>query len=182
MSLAAPISLRSFHLKAASLIGLGMAATVGGALLFQHWGGYLPCKLCLEQRTPYYLGIPVMALAALAAFLRAPQLLVRLLLALGGALMLWGAWQGAFHAGVEWGWWPGPTDCGAVAPPVDTGGKGVLDALNQVVPPSCDKAALRILGVSLAGWNFLIALALGAAALFAAARSAQGSSSTSQYR
>ena len=40
-----------------------MAATVGTALGFQHLGGYIPCKLCLEQRTPYYVGVPLMALA-----------------------------------------------------------------------------------------------------------------------
>ncbi|PZO77662.1 MAG: disulfide bond formation protein B [Mesorhizobium amorphae] len=167
---ATPISPRPTHTAAAVLVGLGMAATVGGALLFQHWGGYMPCKLCLEQRTPYYLGIPVMAAAALSSFLRGPAMLTRALLALGGALMLWGAWQGAFHSGVEWGWWAGPTDCGAVAPSVDTGNRGVLDALNDVVPPSCDKAALRIAGLSLAGWNFLIALALAAVAFWGAAR------------
>ena len=38
---------------AASLIAtLGMAATVGGALAFEHIGGYIPCALCLMQRTP----------------------------------------------------------------------------------------------------------------------------------
>jgi disulfide bond formation protein DsbB len=29
---------------------VAMAATVGGALAFQHIGGYIPCKLCYEQR------------------------------------------------------------------------------------------------------------------------------------
>ena len=60
----------------------------------------------------------------------------------GGLLMAYGLYLGVYHSGVEWGWWPGPTDCGMVAAPPDTGGKGVLDAINTVVPPSCDKAAL----------------------------------------
>jgi disulfide bond formation protein DsbB len=51
-----------------------------------------------------------------------------------------------------------------VAGPVDTGGKGVLDALDQFVPPSCDKAALRILGLSLAGWNAIASLFLAVVA------------------
>ena len=37
----------------AALTALGMAVTVGTALGFQHIGGYIPCKLCLEQRLPY---------------------------------------------------------------------------------------------------------------------------------
>ncbi|TIU66180.1 MAG: disulfide bond formation protein B, partial [Mesorhizobium sp.] len=42
--------------------------------------------------------------------------------------------------------------------------KGVLDALDKFVPPSCDKAALRILGLSLAGWNAIASLVLAAVA------------------
>ncbi len=150
-----------------------MAATVGGALLFQHVGGYIPCKLCLEQRTPHYLGIPIAAAAFLSAVLKGPQWLTRGLLALAGVLMLWGAWLGGFHAGVEWGWWPGPTDCGAVSAAPDTGGKGVLDALDSVIPPSCDHAALVIAGLSLAGWNAIICVVLAGVALFGAFKQAR---------
>ena len=50
--------------------------------------------------------------------------------------------------GVEWecGGFRVRADLPALAcvGPVDTGGKGVLDALDKFVPPSCDKAALRI--------------------------------------
>jgi disulfide bond formation protein DsbB len=137
----------------AIFLALAMAATVGTALGFEHIGHYIPCKLCLGQRVPYYVGVPVMALAVVSATLRWPPLLTRGLLLAGGLLMVWGLYLGVFHAGVEWGFWAGPTDCGAVAGPADTGGKGVLDAIDKFVPPSCDKAALRILGLSFAGWN-----------------------------
>lgn len=161
---------RFTHATAALLIGLAMIATVGGALLFQHLGGYIPCKLCYEQRTPYYLGVPVMLAAFLSASFKGPSWLTRALLAFGGLLMLWAAYLGAYHAGVEWGWWAGPTDCGAAAPSVNTGGAGVLDSLDSFVPPACDHAALRIAGISLAGWNFLIALVLAVVAFGAVAR------------
>lgn len=36
----------------ALFLALAMAAVVGGALAFQHIGGYIPCKLCYEQRLP----------------------------------------------------------------------------------------------------------------------------------
>jgi disulfide bond formation protein DsbB len=143
----------------AAFLALAMAATVGTALGFQHLGGYIPCKLCLEQRTPYYAGIPLMALALLASRLNWPAALIRGLLIAGGLLMAYGLYLGVYHAGVEWAWWPGPTDCAAVAP-VETGSGGVLDTLNTVIPPSCDKAALRILGLSLAGWNAVASLFL----------------------
>ncbi|MBL8582876.1 MAG: disulfide bond formation protein B [Rhizobiaceae bacterium] len=151
---------------------VAMVATVGGALALQHLGGYIPCKLCLEQRTPYYIGIPLMALAFLSASFRLPAVIARVLLLAGGLLMAWGFYLGVYHAGVEWAWWPGPTDCGAVSGSVDTGGKGVLDALNAVVPPSCDQAALRIFGLSLAGWNAIATLVIGGVAFWGAAQKA----------
>lgn len=154
----------------ALLLMLAMAATVGGALAFEHIGGYIPCKLCLEQRIPYYVGAPLMAVAAVSATLRWPAMLTRGLLLVGGLLMAWGVYMGVYHAGVEWAWWAGPTDCGVVAGSTDTGGNGVLDAINTVIPPSCDKAALRILGISLAGWNAVIALVLAAVAFRGALR------------
>lgn len=150
----------------AFFLALGMAAVVGTALGFQYIGGYIPCKLCLEQRIPYYVGIPVMLLATVSAVMRWPAWVTRGLLVVGGLLMAWGLYLGVKHAGVEWGFWAGPTDCGAVAAPADTGGKGVLDALDTFVPPSCDKAAWRdpVLQLSFAGWNAVMSLLLGVAA------------------
>ena len=168
MSIASPAG--RLQLFMALLVLAGMVVTVGTALGFQHIGGYIPCKLCLGQRTPYYVGIPIMALAALSAAFRAPAIVTRGLLAVGGLLMLYGAWLGGVHSGVEWGWWPGPTDCGVVdgAPAGGTG--GVLDQINAVVPPSCDKAAGRFLGLSFAGWNVIASHALAALAWAGALR------------
>lgn len=145
----------------AVFLTFAMAAVVGTALGFEHIGGYIPCKLCLEQRIPYYAGVPVMALAVLSSTLHWPAWVTRGLLLVGGLLMAWGLVMGVRHAGVEWGWWPGPTDCGAVAAPADTGGRGVLDALDSFTPPACDTAALRVLGLSFAGWNVIASLVLG---------------------
>jgi disulfide bond formation protein DsbB len=147
----------------AFFLAIAMAVVVGSALGFQHIGGYIPCKLCYEQRIPYYVGAPLMALAFLASLGRMPPLVVRVLLFAGGLLMAYGLYLGVYHSGVEWGWWPGPTDCGMVVAPASGGSGGVLDNLDQI-PPSCDKAALRILGLSLAGWNAIASLVLGAIA------------------
>ena len=110
MFLTAPTSL--FHTRAALFLALAMAFVVGSALAFEHIGGYIPCKLCLEQRWPYYLGAPIMALAALSASKQAPA--TRSLLIIGGALMAYGFYTAVNHAGIEWAFWPGPADCAAV--------------------------------------------------------------------
>ncbi len=148
------------HLLTAGFLTIAMAATVGTALAFQHIGGYMPCKLCLAQRTPYYVGVPLMALAILSALFRWPVWLTRLLLIAGALLMVYSLYLGVHHAGVEWGWWPGPTDCGAVEAPAGGGSGGVLDQLDTVIPPSCDKASLRVLGLSFAGWNAVASFVL----------------------
>src|SRR5690606_31347735 len=106
---------------------------------------------------------PVALLALLASAFRLPPLVVRGLLIVVAAQMTWSVWLGGYHAGVEWGFWPGPTDCGAiVAPPSGSG--SLLDQLDAVIPPSCDQAAGRFLGLSFAGWNVVASVALAAVA------------------
>lgn len=153
------------HTYAAVFLALAMSTTVATALAFEHIGGYIPCKLCLEQRIPYYLGVPVMALAALVSAMRLPAWLTRGLFLVGALLMAWSFSMAVNHAGVEWSWWAGPTDCAVPTGPVETDGRGVLDAIDTVIPPACDQAAGRFLGLSFAGWNAVASLLLGAAAL-----------------
>jgi disulfide bond formation protein DsbB len=128
---------------------------------FQVMGGYIPCKLCYEQRIPYYVALPIVAVAVILSFARGPALLTRLLMLAGAVLMLYALYLGIFHAGVEWSWWAGPTDCGVAVDGTASGTSGgVLDSLNSVIPPSCDKAALRVLGLSFAGWQAICAAVL----------------------
>jgi disulfide bond formation protein DsbB len=144
------------------------AATILGALGFEHIGGYLPCHLCLLERVPYYVGMPVAALAAIAVLAKAPRLAVVGLFALFAALMLYNAGLGAYHSGVEWGFWEGPASC---APSIKI--ESAADMLNQLEgahAPSCTEAALRIFGISLAGYNVLISALLAALAIVGARR------------
>lgn len=147
----------------AALLALGMAATVGGALGFEHIGGFIPCALCLEQRTPYYLGIPVAIAALAAAALDAPAAVTRILFAAAAGLMLYGAGLGVYHSGVEWGFWPGPSGCAGGGE--TNSAATLLDDLNATRPPSCDAAAGRFLGLSFAGWNVIASLGLAAIAI-----------------
>ena len=140
---------------------------MGGALAFEHLGGYIPCALCLAQREPYYFAAPVLLLAAILAAIGWFGS-ARVLVALGGVAMAYAAYLGIFHSGVEWGWWPGPTDCAAAAGPVDAG-RSVLDSLDAR-PPSCDEAAGRFLGLSFAGWQVVAAVPLMIASFALAAK------------
>jgi disulfide bond formation protein DsbB len=161
--------LKSLTLRnAALLILLVAAATITGAWIFEY-AGYPPCELCLQQRWPYYAAMPLaLVIAALAP--TSPAAARYGLLALG-VLWLGSMVFGVYHSGVEWKWWPGPNTCGT------SGTVGELPDLSKPVI-LCDTAAIRILGLSLAGWNAVISLGLAVVA-FAGFRS-QGSSSVSQ--
>jgi disulfide bond formation protein DsbB len=150
-------------------------AAIGGAWFSELVLGYQPCMLCLWQRWPYYLGIPLMILALLLPQSRVKAALFWLL-AFGfiGSAVLAG-----YHAGAEWKVWPGPSGCGGR---LETSPQS-LDAFRQSLSTArvvlCDEAAMRILGLSFAGWNVLASLGV-AGLLGLAAKHAYGSSSVSQ--
>jgi len=85
------------------------------------------------------------------------------------AAMLWNAGLGVYHSGIEWHWWPGPQDCSGTGPNL-TGGGSLLEQMQNTRVVRCDEAAWRFLGLSLAGYNVLISLALAAIAGWAAVR------------
>lgn len=158
-----PITTRP-GLATALVLALGMAATVGTALGFEHIGGYIPCALCLLQRQPYYYGVPVALLAVINAAVGGPAWITRLLLGLVGILMIVGAGMGVYHSGVEWHFWEGPATCSTSANGVTQDAGNLLSDLNTVKGPSCTDAALRVLGLSFAGWNVIASLLLAAIA------------------
>jgi disulfide bond formation protein DsbB len=149
---------------AAGTIALIGAATLGGAWFFQYVLGIQPCPMCLEQRYAYYLVIVLGAVLAFAAS-RLPRALVIALLAVLALAAFGNAIFGAFHAGVEWGFWPGPATCSG--PIQDLGSAGnLLQRLDTVKVVRCDEVQWRFLGLSLAGYNFLISGLMGLVALF----------------
>lgn len=150
--------------RARALLGLlvlaGMVGAIGGALAFEHVGGYVPCALCLEQRTPYYLGIPFLVIGLIGHGASAPACLLRGGLAIAFVSLLATAALGFYHAGVEWAWWEGPASCGAGITGTASDAGSLLDELSTSKPPSCADAAGRFLGLSFAGWNVVAATAL----------------------
>ena len=150
---------------AAAAIFAASLATLLGAWFFQYVLGYLPCHLCLEQRIPYYVIIPLSLVVALAARTSAPRALIATGLAILGIAALCGAALGTYHAGIEWGFWAGPTDCTGSLWDLKSGGS-LYDQLDSIHVVPCDKAAWRFLGISLAGYNALISLAMAGCAGF----------------
>jgi disulfide bond formation protein DsbB len=135
------------------------AATLAGAWFFEYALKLQPCPLCLEERMAYHVVIPLALLMAIAALVRAPPKLLMVGFIAIIAAVLCNAGLSTYHAGVEWHLWAGPADC--TGQPTDlTAGGSLLDQLNSVHVVRCDEAAWRFLGISLAGYNVLISLAL----------------------
>jgi disulfide bond formation protein DsbB len=152
----------------AILVAAAGAATILGAYYFQYVIGLRPCPLCLEQRVAYYVSIPLAIVVALAASRDAPRPLVTAGLGVIALTMLFNSGLALFHAGVEWKWWPGPQECSGPLTDLSTGGD-LLSSLTNLTIVRCDEAAWRFLGLSLAGYDVLISLALAVIAAWGAA-------------
>ena len=150
-------------LVAAVVVAAGGAATILVAYYFQYVMGLRPCPLCLEQRIAFYVSIPLAALVAIAAGRDAPRGVVAAGLGVIALAMLFNSTLALFHAGVEWKWWPGPQECSGPLTDLSTGGD-LLSSLTNLTIVRCDEAQWRFLGLSLAGYDVFISLALAAIA------------------
>lgn len=141
--------------------GLALALVLG-ALGFQYFAHFPPCEMCHWQRWPLIAA----ALVGLGGGYFANDNMTRWLALLAILLVAVSGGIGAYQAGVEWHWWPGPDAC--------TGARFVFHGAGDLNTPGavrCDVAAWRLLGVSLAGYNALISLGAACTGLVALIRS-----------
>ena len=161
-----------------ALMTLALAtAPLAVAWIFEIFGGYKPCPLCLQQRWAYYFSLPVLVLIVLRLGRPGTDIdVVRWgFLAVVLAFLL-NAGLGFYHSGVEWGWFEGPSACASGA-----GLSGGLPDLTRARVISCTDAQWRMFGLSFAGWNVVASLVLAAMAAIGIKRTyAYGSSSVSQ--
>ena len=136
-------------------------ALYGGALISQYGFGLLPCEMCYWQRWPHQAAI---LLAALALILRGNPAWMRALTILSALAILTSGGIGVFHAGVEYGFWPGPACSTATTGPVS-----ISDIMAGPIV-ACDKPQWTLGPISLAGFNALFSFAGGIAILASLSR------------
>jgi disulfide bond formation protein DsbB len=148
---------------------IASAAMLAVAHAFQTFGHLAPCELCLKQRTVYWVAGGVAAASMVLVRTPGGPKLREATCYLLAVIFLVGCGTAAYHAGVEWKFWPGPQSC--------SGGGSVnmadLQALlagkmGKVV--RCDEAAWRMFGISMAGYNALASLVLVALSVAAGQR------------
>jgi disulfide bond formation protein DsbB len=159
---------RNPQLTAAAAIAVIGALAIATVYVFQYVFLILPCPLCLDERVAFYFSVPLAAMLWLGAQFGASRKVLLLGFLAIMLAMLWNTGLSAFHAGVEWKWWPGPLDCSG---PINKFGSA-RDVLNQLQSHislvRCDEAAWRFLGISLAGYDVLLSLFLAAVAAWGA--------------
>lgn len=141
------------NLARARLLALLLpAALLAGAWGSQLIGGLYPCEMCHWQRWPHYAAL---GLAFVALLLRGRSVSRALVLLAALAILASGA-IGVFHAGVEYHWWQGLTQCST---PIAGGdAASVLDQIMNAPTVRCDEVQWSLFGISLAGWNAIISL------------------------
>ena len=143
-------------LKLAQRLALGVPALLlAGAYVSEYGFGLFPCEMCWWQRYPHFAGV----LLALVSTLAAPK---RLWIALAALAILGSGLIGAFHAGVEYGWWQGFTACTST---IGSAGGDPLEAIMNAPLVRCDVAPWTLAGISLAGFNAIVSVA-SAVAIF----------------
>ncbi len=141
--------------KLAQRLALGVPALLlGGAYVSEYGFGLHPCEMCWWQRYPHFAAIALALLSTVAVPRRVWIALAAVALLVTGAI-------GAFHAGVEYGWWEGLTTCSTPS----LGGGDPLEAIMNAPLVRCDEVQWSLAGISLAGWNFLISSVAGIAIL-----------------
>jgi len=152
---------------AAAILGLVGLATIAGFFFFEYVLGLAPCPLCLEQRLPFYFSVPLAAMLWLGGGYGAARKVLMLGFLAIAAAMLWNTGLAAFHAGVEWKFWPGPTECSGPINSLGSAGN-LMKSLQSIRVVRCDEAAWRLFGISLPGYNVFVSLFMSAVAAWGA--------------
>jgi disulfide bond formation protein DsbB len=139
-------------------MGAGALALLLGALGFQYFAHVAPCEMCHWQRWPHIA-------AAIAGIALVPILRnnTRALAWLVVALITVSGLIGAYQAGLQWGFLPGPQGCTVVHPYVMGSGA-------PPPPVSCNAVTWSLFGLSLAGYNAIFSFLIAGTGAFMLSR------------
>jgi disulfide bond formation protein DsbB len=145
-----------------SLVLIASLASLTVAFASQYWGGLQPCPLCIYQRFPYgvaaALGVVGILVAGRPGWLRVVLLVAALAFFVDAGIA-------AYHVGVEQHWWQGTADCGSTLN-FNLSPEELKEQLLSQPLVSCHDVQWSLFGISMAGYNFLYAIALGLVTLW----------------
>ena len=112
--------------------------------------GFPACDLCLKQRWAWYLALIIASIPLIVTIN-----FNKILLSVISIVLFCNAIFAGWHAGIEWDLWSGLTTCNSNA---IFDSNNLLETLKESSVPVCDDASIRIFGISLAGYNFIVSL------------------------
>ena len=130
-----------------------ISLTIILALIIQYWLGHEPCKLCLYQRIPYFLAIP---LIIKILFFKKYRKIILLILAL---IFVSSAALAFYHFGIEQGFFSESLVCKVEDLSKLLSKEQLLEQLKQN-SVSCKDVSFKVLGLSLAAINTIFSLFL----------------------
>ena len=131
---------------------LGSVILLLGAFAFQYIGGYPPCKLCYWQRYPHIIAIFFGVIYLYTSMENITYIS-------SGSSFLSAAF-GAYHFGIEQGFWLGPNTCssGDVS---NLSTDALIEQIMSAPITKCDEVVWSFLSISMAGWNTIFSVFLG---------------------
>ncbi len=141
-----------------ALLFLASLGSLAAAFAGEYMFGLEPCILCLYERVPYAVAAGIVG----TALLMPPGSIWRVrAAAVVAAVFIVGAGLAFYHVGVEQHWWRSLGACGgALATDVED-----LRNLGAADLKPCDRVDWRLFGLSLAGYNVILSIALAALSL-----------------
>lgn len=129
-------------------------------LALQEIGGFQPCVFCLYQRYPYAIAIVLSTVSlCISGRLRNTGNSAAFLVAGCSVAFATGAAIALYHVGIERSWFPGLASCGGIYGDIKTI-EELKARLEIEVTIRCDDVPWSLIGVSLAGYNFLVSVIL----------------------
>lgn len=149
-------------------LSLSLAATsalvLASAYISQYGFGLDPCALCFYQRKPYFV---VIGLSSASFFALKKHERISVAMLWGCVLsLIAGSAIAAFHVGVEQHWWKGLEACSNYALPQNVSVEEMKKFIMSRSIVQCDVPAFVFLGISMAGYNFLISTGMALSAAF----------------
>lgn len=160
--------LRALYERQPIFFGVTVSGLVLTAAYSFQFAGYPPCDLCWTQRYPY------MAIIAIGLLGHIFKVKPRYILGLITVLFAFDAGVAGYHAGVEYKWWPGPDTCTGVSALASDNVEDALNAIMNAPLVRCDEVPWSLAGVSMAGYNFIIATCMTIMMTIATKRALKG--------
>lgn len=145
---------------------LGSAVALASAFIAQYAYGLAPCVLCIYQRWPFAV---VIALSIIGLSLGKKAKPAKVLAGLISLTFFANAIIAFYHTGVERKWWPSFLE-GCSIPKIEGNITDVLAQIQAAPLVRCDEIPWTdpVIGLSMANYNVVFCLVLGAAALYTA--------------